>query len=106
MDHFLDSASRLALSHLNQQQGKYTALLGALAFGTGFSWINQYLSANALNHGTPADFNWDEEIVLVTGGAGGIGGEIVQKMAERGTRVVVLDVMDLTYTAGEWLDMT
>lgn len=98
MSSLLDSAAKLAWNHAARQQRKYSVLLSAIGLGYGCSWINQYLSADALNHGTTADFDWDNEIVLVTGGAGGIGGEIVQQMARRPTKVVVLDVMDLTYT--------
>jgi 3-oxoacyl-ACP reductase-like protein len=99
MDRFLNSVANQALNHVSQQQLRYSVLLGAVAFSSGCSWINRYLSADALNHGTPADFDWDKEIVVVTGGAGGIGGEIVQNLAERGTTVIVLDVMELTYDA-------
>ncbi|KAH7308961.1 hypothetical protein B0I35DRAFT_359949 [Stachybotrys elegans] len=97
MANYLGSAAQFALDHLNQRQLHYSLLLSALGLGYGSSWLNQSWSDEALNHGTTADFDWDKEIVLVTGGAGGIGGEIVLRMAQSGTRVVVLDVMELTY---------
>jgi hypothetical protein len=61
--------------------------------------INRALSSRALNNGTSDKFDWDKEIVLVTGAAGGIGAEAAQRFAKRGSKVVVLDVLPLTYPA-------
>ena len=60
--------------------------------------VNRYLSARALNNGVNAEFDWPNEIIVVTGGSGGIGGEAVKKLASRGSTVVVLDVIPLTFT--------
>ncbi|EWG38502.1 hypothetical protein FVEG_01703 [Fusarium verticillioides 7600] len=68
------------------------------ALGLGYL-ANKTLVSRALNHGTKAYFDWNKEIVLVTGGSGGIGGETVQQLASKGIRVVVLDVLPLTYKA-------
>ncbi|KAJ5114239.1 hypothetical protein N7456_002773 [Penicillium angulare] len=59
--------------------------------------INKYLNYRALNNGVSAAFDWKKEIVLVTGGSDGIGAATVQKLAERGTTVIVLDIRPLTY---------
>lgn len=59
--------------------------------------INRTLSHKALNNGVKAQFDWDKEIVLITGAAGGIGAEAAQRFASRGSKVVVLDVLPLTY---------
>jgi nucleoside-diphosphate-sugar epimerase len=40
--------------------------------------------------------------VLITGGAGGIGGQVVRLLSERGTKVVVLDVIPMTFEARKW----
>lgn len=37
--------------------------------------------------------------MLITGGAGGIGGNVVKLLAERGIKVVVLDVIPMTFEA-------
>lgn len=63
--------------------------------------VNRYLSRQALNNGVQATFDWKKEIVLVTGGSDGIGAGTVQKLAERGTSVIVLDIRPLTYDARE-----
>ncbi|KAG4274795.1 aldehyde dehydrogenase (NAD+) [Fusarium proliferatum] len=68
----------------------------ASVLGLGY-FANKILVSRALNHGTKAYFDWNKEIVLVTGGSGGIGGETVQQLASKGIRVVVLDVLALTY---------
>lgn len=40
---------------------------------------------------------WSQEVVVVTGGSDGIGKVVVHLLAERGIKVAVLDVQDLTY---------
>ena len=50
-----------------------------------------------LNNWTTDKYEWDKEIVLITGGAGGIGGGIVRLLAEKGIKVVVLDVIPMTF---------
>lgn len=62
---------------------------------------NRILNDRALNHGTKASFNWSKEIVVVTGGSGGIGGETVKRLAATGTTVVVLDVLPLSFNKSE-----
>ncbi|KAF6841143.1 dehydrogenase reductase sdr family member 8 [Colletotrichum plurivorum] len=61
--------------------------------------VNRWLSTRALNNWVSDRYDWSKEIVLVTGGAGGIGGQVVQLFAERGITVVVLDIQELTFTA-------
>lgn len=63
--------------------------------------ISKRLSDGVANNWTKDRYNWSEEIAVVTGGAGGIGGHIVKLLAERGTKVVVLDIQPMTYDAGE-----
>ncbi|KAJ4171273.1 hypothetical protein NW754_015036 [Fusarium falciforme] len=73
---------------------------GVVVSGLGFVYaVNKYLTQRALNHGSKASFDWKREIILVTGGSGGIGGATVQKLASRGTKIVVVDVLPLTYKA-------
>lgn len=63
--------------------------------------LSNYLSRGVLNNWRADEYNWDAEIVLITGGAGGIGGSVARLLAERGTKVVVLDVIPLSYSGGE-----
>ncbi|GAA5873445.1 hypothetical protein JCM8547_005436 [Rhodosporidiobolus lusitaniae] len=87
-----------ALLHLARTN---TPLQLALAvYGVGAAlWVNAQLSRaarNSFKRSTRA-WRWDErgEVVVVTGGAGGLGSEVVRRLAEKGTRVVVLDVAPL-----------
>lgn len=61
--------------------------------------LNRAWSARALNNGTSASFDWNKEIILLTGASGGIGAEAALKFAKRGSKVVVIDVLPLTYPA-------
>ncbi|KAJ5765634.1 short-chain dehydrogenase [Penicillium odoratum] len=51
----------------------------------------------ALNNGVQTQFHWKKEIILVTGGSGGIGAAAVQRLATRGSKIVVIDVIPLTF---------
>ena len=62
-------------------------------------WISGYFDTGALNNWTKDAYDWDKEIVLITGGAGGIGGNVVRLLAERGIKVVVMDVIPMTFDA-------
>jgi all-trans-retinol dehydrogenase (NAD+) len=63
--------------------------------------VSGYFDQKVLDNWTSDEYDWSEkgEIVLITGGAGGIGGQVVKLLAERGTRVVVLDVIPMTFEA-------
>jgi all-trans-retinol dehydrogenase (NAD+) len=60
-------------------------------------WVNNYLSTGVLNNWTKDEYDWEKEIVIVTGGAGGIGGNVVKLLAEKKITVVVLDVIPMTF---------
>jgi hypothetical protein len=62
-------------------------------------WANNYLSTGVLNNWTKDKYDWEKEIVIVTGGAGGIGGSVVKLLAEKKITVVVLDVIPMTFEA-------
>lgn len=64
--------------------------------------LNNYFSNGVLNNWVKDRYNWTREIVVITGGAGGIGGQVVQLLAEKGVTVVVLDIQPLTYDAGQF----
>ncbi|KAA8574127.1 hypothetical protein EYC84_005649 [Monilinia fructicola] len=59
--------------------------------------VSNYLERGVQNNWVDDKYDWQKEIVLITGGAGGIGGQVVKLLAERGITVVVLDVVPMSY---------
>lgn len=69
---------------------KIAAVLGFL------SKANNLLSWGALNNWKRDSYNWTQEVIVVTGGCGGIGEKIVRDLVERakGAKIVVLDLLE------------
>ncbi|PNY25223.1 Short-chain dehydrogenase/reductase family 16C member 6 [Tolypocladium capitatum] len=57
-----------------------------------------WLSDRVRNNWTDDRYDWSREIVLVTGGAAGIGASMVRFLEEKGVKVVVLDIQPMSFT--------
>ncbi|KAH8697707.1 short chain dehydrogenase/reductase family protein [Talaromyces proteolyticus] len=80
----------------------YQKLVQFIAAASTILWLNDYLSAKSRNNWTvDTTWNWKRELVVVTGGSGGIGAGVAQRLAAMGARVVVFDIIPLTYKPGD-----
>jgi len=66
-----------------------------------FRTLSAHLDRGVLNNWKKDPYDWNKEIVLITGGSGGIGGHVVKLLAEKGIKVVVLDVIPMTFATPE-----
>lgn len=64
--------------------------------------VNGYLSRRALNNWQTAKYDWNKEIAVVTGGSDGIGMNISFLLAQRGVKVISLDVQPPTFETREY----
>lgn len=55
------------------------------------SWATRRKENNYVTDGT---WDWTKEIVVVTGGSSGIGWNITSRLAARGVKVIVLDIVE------------
>lgn len=63
-------------------------------------WLSRWYSRGVMNNWQDDRYDWQaREIVLITGGSGGIGGHVVKLLSEMRIRVVVLDIQPLTFEA-------
>lgn len=63
-------------------------------------YLSKRYSDGVANNWTNDRYKWSEEIAVVTGGSGGIGGHVVKLLAERGIKVVILDIQPMMNDAG------
>lgn len=64
-------------------------------------YLSKRYSDGVANNWTNDRYKWSEEIAVVTGGSGGIGGHVVKLLAERGIKVVILDIQPMMNDAGK-----
>jgi NADPH:quinone reductase-like Zn-dependent oxidoreductase len=59
--------------------------------------VSTWLDNAVTNNWSQDTYVWSREVVVVTGGSDGIGKVVVHLLAEKGIKVAVLDVQELTY---------
>ncbi|MCJ1393653.1 hypothetical protein MMC18_006529 [Xylographa bjoerkii] len=60
-------------------------------------WVNGFLSRGALNNWTSDSWDWEKELVVITGGSDGIGKVLVQLFATLNARILILDIQEPTF---------
>lgn len=61
-------------------------------------WLSGWYSSRVMNNWTADQYDWrGREVVLITGGSGGIGAHVVRFLSEKGVKVVVLDIQPMTF---------
>lgn len=75
-------------------KNRSTAITAGVLFGLLSSrWLNTWLSYRALNNSVKdRTWDWKKEIVLLTGGSSGIGAVTAAKLAEKGVKVIIVDL--------------
>lgn len=76
----------------------HRALQAVVALGLA-RMANTFLNHKALNNWRSDSYDWSKELVVLTGGADGIGQRIATRLALRGIKVAVLDIQPLKYRA-------
>ncbi|KAI9372194.1 hypothetical protein BJX61DRAFT_458366 [Aspergillus egyptiacus] len=54
--------------------------------------LNAWLNQRALNNGVSDQYDWNKEVVVLTGGSGGIGKQVATLLGNRGIKVAILDI--------------
>ncbi|KAL4881902.1 hypothetical protein BJY04DRAFT_227669 [Aspergillus karnatakaensis] len=76
----------------------YEKVIRLTAAASVLLWVSDWLSMKVRNNWVlDRSWNWNKELVVVTGGSGGIGAGVAQRLAAKGARVVVIDIIPLTY---------
>lgn len=65
--------------------------------------FNNWLSRKAVNNWKTDTYDWNREIVLVTGGNSGIGNLVARDLAQRGITTIVLDLQGPKTPLREWM---
>lgn len=100
--HPLFTLSCLHLARRVSSLAQYQKLIQITAAASVLLWLNDWLSTKSRNNWATDDtWDWKKELVVVTGGSGGIGAGVAQRLAALGSRVVVLDIIPLSYKPGK-----
>ena len=77
---------------LAQQSPRALKALKALVFLSVLRRLNAWANRRALNNGVSDNYNWNREVVILTGGSNGIGRRMAELLGDRGIKVAILDI--------------
>ncbi|MCJ1243612.1 hypothetical protein MMC30_000809 [Trapelia coarctata] len=60
-------------------------------------WVNGYLNRGVLNNWERDSWDWEKELVVITGGSDGIGKLLVHHFATKNVKTVILDIQEPTF---------
>lgn len=72
---------------------KFRLALGLLIGIGALQKINKLVSQATLNNFARDTYDWRKEVVVVTGGSGGLGDLLIRKLAKQNIKVISLDVV-------------
>lgn len=75
-----------------QQNPRALTTLKTLVFLAVLRRVNAWINRRALNNGVSDHYDWNREVVVVTGGSNGIGKQITELLGNRGIKVAILDI--------------
>ncbi|KAJ5788160.1 hypothetical protein N7457_003150 [Penicillium paradoxum] len=76
-----------------QQHPYLDKILKVLAAQAAISRLSHWLDRRTLNNRVSDHYNWNREVVILTGGSNGIGRRIAQQLGERDIKVAILDIV-------------
>lgn len=59
--------------------------------------MNNFLSNTSVNNWSTSNYDWNKEIVVITGGSDGLGKIVGKLLAEKGAKIAILDIQPLTF---------
>ncbi|KAJ5542973.1 hypothetical protein N7461_008976 [Penicillium sp. DV-2018c] len=57
-----------------------------------FNGLGNWLNRRTVNNGVSDKYDWNREVVVLTGGSNGIGRRIAERLGSRGIKVAILDI--------------
>ncbi|KAL2872285.1 short chain dehydrogenase/reductase family protein [Aspergillus lucknowensis] len=85
--HYTPKGQETALQHPKAFQA--LKVLASLAI---LRRVNAWLNQRAVNNGVSDQYNWNREVVVLTGGSNGIGRQVARLLGNRGIKVAILDI--------------
>ncbi|KAF2834795.1 NAD(P)-binding protein [Patellaria atrata CBS 101060] len=83
-----------AFTHDPATTAWYIGLLAIIGF---IKEVSEWLDRGVMNNWVEDTYDWNKELVVVTGGSDGIGAYIVKLLSENGIEVCILDIQEPKY---------